>query len=171
MYLSSRLQHRLSRELWLSILQKKMCREGIQNRLQQDNLSGKLYTPSTCVRLAHIASPILTSTINVTGILLCIAYHYSWKLFYFYSYLFQFCICTCVYINIYIFFSFIAEIPLSRFRTFAIKIPLFRYPCTVPFILGILFWYLCVVAYFWNSSFLSPFFSFKNFPFSMELSP
>lgn len=83
----------------------------------------------------------------------------------------NFVICTCVYINIYIFFSFIAEIPLSRFRTFAIKIPLFRYPCTVPFILGILFWYLCVVAYFWNSSFLSPFFSFKNFPFSMELSP
>lgn len=165
MYLSSRLQHRLSQELWLSILQKKICREGIQNRLQQDNLSGKLYTPSTCVRLEHIASPILTSTINVTGIL---AYRVSLFAKTFLLLFFQF----CIYIYIFLFsFLFIAEIPLSRFRTFAIKIPLFRYPCAVPFILGILFWYFCVVAYFWNSSFLSRFFSSKNFPFSMELSP
>lgn len=94
-----------------------------------------------------------------------IAYRYLRKLFYFYS-------SNFVYIYIFLFsFLFIAEIPLSRFRTFAIKIPLFRYPCAVPFILGILFWYFCVVAYFWNSSFLSRFFSSKNFPFSMELSP
>lgn len=132
MYLSSRLQHRLSQELWLSILQKKICREGIQNRLQQDNLSGKLYTPSTCVRLEHIASPILTSTINVIGIL---AYRVSLFAKTFLLLFFQFCI--------YIFFFFLFFLSLKflfhDFERLQLKYLFFGIPA--PFLLSLEFYF------------------------------
>lgn len=133
------------RNSWLSILQIKICREGIQNRLQRDNLSGKLYTPcssrvSRCLYLhRQLMLPaflrIRVSLFAKTSLFSFVSLPILQTLFFFFSFP------SC----------FIAEIPRLRFRTFAIKIPLFRYLRTVPFIVGILFWYFCVVAYFWNS--------------------